>query len=60
MGKKKQAPNLPAITRKALKALENAVAKVVVEHRARHLPLIVWENGRVIKKNLSRVGRRAR
>ena len=31
----------------ALKAMKEAVAQVIEEHRQRHLPLALWENGKV-------------
>ena len=33
----------------AEKALKKAVANVIVEHRQKNLPLVVWKNGRVVK-----------
>ena len=33
----------------AEKALKKAVANVVVEHRQKNLPLVIWKNGRVVK-----------
>lgn len=33
----------------AEKALKQAVANVIVEHRQKNLPLVVWKNGRVVK-----------
>lgn len=31
----------------ALKAMKEAVAQVIEEHRQRNLPLALWENGKV-------------
>lgn len=31
----------------ALKAMKEAVAQVIEEHRERNLPLALWENGKV-------------
>lgn len=31
----------------ALKAMKEAVAQVVEEHRQRSLPLVIWDNGKV-------------
>lgn len=33
----------------AKKALRKAVAKVILEHRQKNLPLVVWKNGRVVE-----------
>ena len=33
----------------AEKAMKKAVANVIVEHRQKNLPLVVWKNGRVVK-----------
>jgi len=33
----------------AEKALKKAVANVIVQHRQKNLPLVVWKNGRVVK-----------
>ena len=37
-----------SLTRKALQALTEAVAKAVEEHRRRGIPLAVWRNGRAV------------
>jgi hypothetical protein len=37
-----------ALTRKALAALQSAVAKVVEEHRREGRPLAVWQNGKAV------------
>lgn len=31
----------------ALKAMKEAVAQVIEEHRQRNLPLVIWDNGKV-------------
>ena len=31
------------------KGVKKAVANVIVEHRQKNLPLVVWKNGRVVK-----------
>ncbi|MGO8677384.1 MAG: hypothetical protein ACLQVX_16120 [Limisphaerales bacterium] len=38
----------PALTRKAMQAMTEAVAKVVEDHRQRGLPLAVWRDGRAV------------
>ena len=37
-----------SLTRKAMRALTEAVAKVAQEHRRRGIPLAVWRNGRAV------------
>ena len=37
------------MTRKALTAMRDAVAKVVEDHRQRHMPLAIWQDGRVVR-----------
>jgi hypothetical protein len=37
-----------ALTRKALAALQSAVAKVVAQHRRDGRPLAVWRNGKAV------------
>jgi hypothetical protein len=41
-----------AMTRKALTAMRDAVAKVVEDHRQRHMPLAVWQDGKVMRIQL--------
>lgn len=41
----------------ALKALRIAVAKTIEEHRRSGDPIIVWENGRVVKIPADRIPR---
>ncbi len=36
------------IHKKAEKAMREAVAKVVVEHRKSGIPLAIWKNGKVV------------
>jgi hypothetical protein len=36
------------MTRKALKALQEAVAITVEEHRREHRPIAEWQNGRAV------------
>jgi uncharacterized protein YicC (UPF0701 family) len=45
--KKATRPKDP-LTRKALKALQSAVAQVVEEHRREGRPLAEWQNGRAV------------
>jgi len=37
------------MTRKALTAIRDAVAKVVEDHRQRHMPLAIWQDGKVLR-----------
>ncbi len=37
-----------SLTQKAIRALTEAVAKVVEDHRRRGIPLAVWRNGRAV------------
>ena len=43
-----------AMTRKALAALQEAVAQVVEEHRREGRPLAVWQNGKAVLVSLGR------
>jgi hypothetical protein len=40
----------PAFVKRAERALRRAAHKVKIENRALGLPLIVWEDGKVMKK----------
>lgn len=40
----------PAFVARAERALRRAARKVRAENRALGLPMIVWENGKVVKK----------
>ncbi len=37
-----------SLTEKAVQALNDAVAKVVEDHRRRGIPLAVWRNGKAV------------
>ncbi len=37
-----------ALTKKAIAAMESAVRKVVEDHRRKHRPLAVWQDGKVV------------
>jgi fumarate hydratase class II len=41
--------NKTSLTRKANAAMRDAVAKVVQDHRQRHMPLAIWQDGRVVR-----------
>lgn len=58
MIKRKRARRVPTIFRKAEMALRIAVAKTIEEHRLSGDPIVVWENGRVVKIPASRIPRR--
>jgi len=38
----------PSLTQKAMRALSDAVAKVVVDHQRRGRPLAVWREGKAV------------
>ena len=57
--KERSLRKVPAISRKADKALKVAVAKVVEERRRSGDPLVVWQNGKVVKIPASRLPRPA-
>ena len=42
--------DLPEVARLALRAHRRAARKLRAEHRQLGLPIIVWENGRVVEK----------
>lgn len=44
---KQQTARDTKLHKNALKALKEAVAQVIEEHRQRNLPLAFWENGKV-------------
>ena len=46
----KKAPRSPLFVRRAERAMRRATRKLRAEHRAWGLPIIVWENGKVVKK----------
>jgi len=46
----------PSLTQKAMRALADAVAKVVEDHRRRARPLAVWRDGRAVWVSASEVG----
>ena len=39
------------LTQKAVAAMENAIRKVVADHKQRNRPLAVWQDGKVIMLN---------
>lgn len=41
--------NGKSLTRKATAAMQDAINKVVEDHRRRHMPLAVWQDGRVVR-----------
>jgi len=43
------------LNKKAAKAMREAVAKVVEEHKKSGLPLYIWENGKVVKVSAKKV-----
>lgn len=55
---RKRRRRVPAVVLKAEKALQLAVAKTIEEHRQSGDPIVVWENGRVVKIPADRIPRR--
>ncbi|MEW6006676.1 MAG: hypothetical protein AB1595_00755 [bacterium] len=45
---------LTPLGKKAEKAMKDAVKKVIAEHRIKKLPLVIWENGKIIKVQLNK------
>ena len=45
-----------SLTQKAMRALAEAVAEVVEDHRRRQKPLAVWRNGKAVWVPASEVG----
>lgn len=56
--KRKRTRRVPAVFRKAEKALQIAVANTIEEHRLSGDPIVVWENGRVVKIPATRLPHR--
>lgn len=48
--------NKLSMTQEALRALTEAVAKAVEDHRRRGIPLAVWRNGRAVSIPASEAG----
>lgn len=48
--KKLSKPDVPEFARRAERAMRRAAKNVIIEHRALNLPIIVWENGKVVEK----------
>ncbi|MEW5767303.1 MAG: hypothetical protein AB1797_06700 [bacterium] len=40
---------LTPLGKKAEKAMKDAVKKVITEHTMKKLPLVIWEDGKVVK-----------
>lgn len=49
-GTKRKAPKAPLFAMRAERALKRAAKNVKAQHRAFKLPVIVWENGKVVEK----------
>lgn len=41
---------VPLFARRAQRAMKRATRNVIAQHRAAGLPVIVWENGKVVEK----------
>ena len=48
--KKLSKPDVPEFARRAERAMRRAAKNVIKEHRALNLPIVVWENGKVVEK----------
>ena len=48
--------NKPSLTQQAMRALTDAVAKAVEEHRRRGIPLALWRNGRAVSVPATEAG----
>ena len=48
--KKNSKKAVPEFARRAERAMRRAAKNVIKEHRALNLPIIVWENGKVVEK----------
>lgn len=48
----RNSPKTPAFVRRAERAMRRAARNVVAQHRAAKMPLIVWQNGRVVEKHV--------
>ena len=46
---KKAATNKGSLTGKATAAMQDALDKVIEDHRRRHMPLAVWQDGKVVR-----------
>ncbi|PIP84493.1 MAG: hypothetical protein CO113_08365 [Elusimicrobia bacterium CG_4_9_14_3_um_filter_62_55] len=57
-GKRKRARRVPSVVLKAEKALQIAVENTIEEHRLSGDPIVVWENGRVVKIPASKIPRK--
>ena len=49
---KRSKPEVPDFVRRAERAMRRAARNVIKEHRALNLPIIVWENGKVVEKTV--------
>jgi hypothetical protein len=49
---KRSKSDIPEFARRAERAMRGAARNVIKEHRARNLPIIVWENGKVVEKTV--------
>lgn len=46
---KKASTNKGSLTSKATAAMQDAIDKVVEDHRRRRMPLAVWQDGKVVR-----------
>lgn len=58
MIKRKRARGIPSVARRAEMALRIAVANTIEDHRLSGDPIVVWQNGKVVKIPANRIPRR--
>ena len=49
-GIKRKAQKGPLFVVRAERALKRAARNIIAQHRALQLPVIIWQNGRVVEK----------
>jgi hypothetical protein len=49
-GNSSKSPKAPAFVTRAERAFHRAAKKVREQHRAMNVPVVVWENGKVVEK----------
>jgi hypothetical protein len=54
----KRPSKLPHIIDLADKAIRAAVRKVMIEHKAKHLPIFVWQHNKVVRIPARRISTR--
>jgi len=46
---KKASTNRGSLTSKATAAMQDALDRLIADHRCRHMPLAVWQDGKVVR-----------